>query len=346
MVDGEQVQEAVDALAAALGLPVLVEDRRFRPLWWSAQGAVDGTRMRTILQRAVDPAAASLVTRWGLPDADGPIRTPAAPEVDMLARWCVPMREHGTLLGYLWVVDGEDRVTDDQLPLLVECAQQASDHLGRTREDQRFRQDSRAVLLARLLAGPDDDAARELLSSEGLPPDTAVTVEAPGRAGGWSLPMGMSAHTSQPAGHVATGGPPVAVLLLATAVARARAVRRVIAAGAELPSPTWGALRSWRLIVETPEEVTVSDVHPGAEVLLALPRTELATTARVLLERDGDVMSAAQRLHVHRTTLYYRLERIEALTGVNLRSGVARNDLRMALRLAAYRQAAELDPPD
>jgi DNA-binding PucR family transcriptional regulator len=92
--------------------------------------------------------------------------------------------------------------------------------------------------------------------------------------------------------------------------------------------------------------VTVSDVHPGAEVLLALPRTELATTARVLLERDGDVMSAAQRLHVHRTTLYYRLERIEALTGVNLRSGVARNDLRMALRLAAYRQAAEFDRPD
>jgi hypothetical protein len=253
------------------------------------------------------------------------------------------MRESGTLLGYLWVVDGEDRVTGDQLPLLVECARQAGDHLGRSREDRRTRQESREALLARLLAGPDDDAARDLLVSEQLPPDTQVTVESPGRAGGWSLPMGMSAHTSRPAGSAATGGPPVPVLRLATAVTRALAVRRVVAAGAQLTSPTWSALRSWRLIVETPADVSVADVHPGAEVLLALPRTELATTAHVLLERGGDVGTAAQELHVHRTTLYYRMERIEALTGVDLRSGVARHDLRMALRLAAYRRAVELD---
>ena len=47
------VQSAVDELGASLAHPVLVEDARHRPIWWSAQRQVDGTRMRTILQHEV-----------------------------------------------------------------------------------------------------------------------------------------------------------------------------------------------------------------------------------------------------------------------------------------------------
>ncbi|MCU1655428.1 MAG: hypothetical protein JWO57_84, partial [Pseudonocardiales bacterium] len=54
----------------------------------------------------------------------------------------------------------------------------------------------------------------------------------------------------------------------------------------------------------------------------------------------GDIAATAAELHIHRTTLYYRLERIEALTGVNLKTSRQRDDLHMALRLAAYRRAA------
>ena len=66
------VQSAVDELGASLAHPVLVEDARHRPIWWSAQGQVDGTRMRTILQHEVDPAAAAVVVRLGLARARGP----------------------------------------------------------------------------------------------------------------------------------------------------------------------------------------------------------------------------------------------------------------------------------
>jgi DNA-binding PucR family transcriptional regulator len=63
-------------------------------------------------------------------------------------------------------------------------------------------------------------------------------------------------------------------------------------------------------------------------------------TARSVLEAGGDVAQVAEALHLHRTTLYYRIERIEAVTGVNLKAGQDRDSLLFALRLAAYRATA------
>jgi DNA-binding PucR family transcriptional regulator len=84
----------------------------------------------------------------------------------------------------------------------------------------------------------------------------------------------------------------------------------------------------------------VSDIHPGAEVLARLSRPDLLLTARAVLEHSGNISAAAAELHVHRTTLHYRLERIDALIGVDIRNGVSHADLLMAIRLDAYRRAA------
>jgi len=74
--------------------------------------------------------------------------------------------------------------------------------------------------------------------------------------------------------------------------------------------------------------------------MLAQPsNAALMATARVVLDHGGDVAAAAQALHVHRTTLYYRMDRILEVTGVDLRAGPGRTDLQLALWLAAYRRA-------
>ena len=127
------VQDEVEALAARLGCAVLVEDARHRPLWWSRQGEVDGTRLRTILQREPPPAAAALVSRLGLADALAPVRTPALPEADMAERWCVPVRSGRQLYGYLWVLDADGRVGEADLPPAIECADLAARTLARAR---------------------------------------------------------------------------------------------------------------------------------------------------------------------------------------------------------------------
>ena len=337
MADGSDVQAAVDRLAAHLEQSVLVEDRDQRPVWWSTHGAVDATRVRTILDRQVDPQAAAVVARFGLIRATAPVRTPALPEAGMWARWCMPVRRKGRLLGLLWVLDPDGTVRKAELPEIVACADLAAEVMARTVRTTEHLLRLRDELVDRLLRAPDEDAARELARSERIPHDAQVQVEAPARRGGWALPGGMSAHVVAGEARTATSGSPLPLVELGEAVRRTVATRRAVAAGARPDPPSWDGLGAWRLVVEAPVSLTPASVHPGADILAAQPRTDLVDTARAVLDNGGDVAVAARIFHVHRTTLYYRLDRIASLIGVDLRAGHGRTDLQLALWLAAYR---------
>lgn len=346
MADNGDVQTAVERLAAALNLSVLIEDRHQRPIWWSTRGPVDKTRMSTILDRHVDPQAAEVVRRFQLDQVAHPVRTPAMPDRGMWARWCVPARHEGHLTGYLWVLDPDATVTEDDLDPLIECADLAASVLA-TRvsfaDDLRRRRDE---LIDILLDRADFSTASELARLEHLPHDVEIQVDAQHRAGGWLLPGGMSARPVTRLRRAATSGSPLPLVELRLAVARARATLTAVAAGAQLDPVSWDQLGAWRLIVDAPDSLRPVDLHPGVEAILAQPRDELLVTARAVLDYGGDVSAAADELHVHRTTLYYRLDRIEELTGVNLRLGPDRTHLQLALWLDAYRRAsARTEPP-
>jgi hypothetical protein len=339
MAESAEVQAAVDRLAAILNLSVLVEDRRQRPVWWSTRGSVDQTRTSTILDRHVAPHAAAVVRQFRLDQTEGPVRTPAMPERGMWARWCVPARHEGRLAGYLWVLDPDGTVGEDRLALLSECAELAAEVLAVSATADVDRRRRRTELLDVLLAGRDEVAAAELARLEHLPHDVQVQVEVPARSGGWSLPSAMSAHVVRRRARAATSGRPVPLAELSVAAERARATVRALAAGARLTSATWDALGAWRLVVAAPADLAVADIDPAADVLRAQPRGDLLATARVVLDHGSDVTLAAALLHVHRTTLYYRLDRIRELTGVDLREGGLGTRLQLALWLDAYRRA-------
>ena len=339
MTEPVDMQATVDRLAVAIGHSVLIEDIDQYPVWWSTVGAVDRTRMRTILNRHVDPAAAAVIARFNLAEAVGPVRTPTMPDAGMWARWCVPIRHKHQLLGFVWVLDPDRTVAEDHLPMLVECAELAAEMMAHAQQAAENTTRRRDELIDRLLAGPDPDAARALARLEGLPSGTRMQVNAPASAGGWLLPNSMSAHVADTPAQSAMSGTPLPLAELGEAVRRATATRRAIAAGARIDPASWDGLGAWRLIVEAPESLSPSTIHPGAAVLAQQSNTTLMTTARVILDLGGDIAAAAKALHVHRTTLYYRIDRILELTGVNLRTGPARTDLQLALWLVAYRRA-------
>ncbi|GGW74577.1 transcriptional regulator [Streptomyces lucensis JCM 4490] len=97
------------------------------------------------------------------------------------------------------------------------------------------------------------------------------------------------------------------------------------------PVAEWGRIGPYRLLTALPPE---SAHDPVAGPLLSPAHRELARTAEVYLDRAGQAGRTAAELGIHRQTLYYRLSRVEQLTGLDLDDGEDRLLLHMALKRA------------
>ena len=58
------------------------------------------------------------------------------------------------------------------------------------------------------------------------------------------------------------------------------------------------------------------------------------TTLETYLDLAGDAKASAERLSLHRGTLYYRLQKAERIAGVDMRSGGDRLALHLGFKLA------------
>ena len=98
----------------------------------------------------------------------------------------------------------------------------------------------------------------------------------------------------------------------------------------------WSELGVYRLLARLPaDELAGSVVHPGLDRLLAQPQGRvLVETLEAYLDCAGSVRATAERLRLHRQSLYYRLGRIERLASTDLHDGNERLALHLALRVA------------
>ncbi|PNG92676.1 PucR family transcriptional regulator [Streptomyces malaysiensis] len=101
------------------------------------------------------------------------------------------------------------------------------------------------------------------------------------------------------------------------------------------PVAEWSAIGPYRLLAALPALQPDAAVRP----LLEPAHAELARTAETFLDCAGQAGRTAQRLGIHRQTLYYRLSRVRQLTGLDLDAGEDRLLLHMTLK------AARLGPP-
>ncbi|MFE7900157.1 PucR family transcriptional regulator [Streptomyces sp. NPDC057424] len=133
---------------------------------------------------------------------------------------------------------------------------------------------------------------------------------------------------SGPAAGVAT--PRSGLAGLATAWREASAAARAALAEERFgPIAQWASIGPFRLLTALPPEVAQD---PVVRALLAPAHHDLARTAEVYLDCAGQAARAAAELGIHRQTLYYRLSRIEKLTGLDLDDGEDRLLLHMTLK--------------
>ncbi|MEU0944514.1 helix-turn-helix domain-containing protein [Streptomyces canus] len=117
---------------------------------------------------------------------------------------------------------------------------------------------------------------------------------------------------------------------LAPAWQEASAAARAALAEPRLgPVAEWSRIGPYRLLTSLPPE-TAHD--PVVRPLLSPAHRELARTAETYLDCAGQAARTAAELGIHRQTLYYRLSRVEQLTGLDLDDGEDRLLLHMALK--------------
>jgi hypothetical protein len=98
----------------------------------------------------------------------------------------------------------------------------------------------------------------------------------------------------------------------------------------------WTGLSADGLLAQFPRELWGDALLPaGVARLLADPAAAaLLPTLSTFLDCAGEAQRTAARLRIHRTTLYYRLSRIEQISGLSLHDGRDRLLAHLALRLS------------
>ena len=327
LVAESAVQRLLDEISNMLAAPATLESPDFELIAFGAHdpahgasGALDPVRMRSILGRSSTPETRTWFESFGIASATRPVRTPADAERGIAARLCLPVRHASALLGYVWLLD------DGHLDPAGSSVRAA---LALVRD------------LAAVLAGDGDLPAALAMSVRGQP-SSALAALLPARVVVGSLRAGLAAVSGEvdgqavhlvSAGTALRGGPAGAGSVvaetgeLARSYAEARYAARVGRAVAELGGiARWEDLGAFRLLRDVPGP------DPVIESLAEAP--ELLHTLEVYLDHAGTVARAAEALHIHRQTLYYRLSRIEALTGCDLTDGRSRLLLHMSVKLA------------
>nr|WP_246406054.1 helix-turn-helix domain-containing protein [Modestobacter versicolor] len=373
----------VDEVSAVLGAPATLEDRDFTLLAFCAHdgtgpatpgATMDTVRARSILGRSSTPEVRAWFESHGIARATAPVRVPADPVAGILTRLCLPVRSGDRLHGYLWLLDeGRTDVTDPTAPGLGEAVALAAE-AGRLLAEGRPGTDDLSSALHAVLTGPAPQRSVRALT-EALGAGTPVTLvallpAAPGLPAGWAPPgagavpavLGDGAEVAvllplpgdgdpRPAGALsgaALGGLP-AGSTAGVAAARigcgdlpaqwheARTAARVAAVDPRFaPAASWPELGAWRQVAALPGP------DPSLAALLADP--VLTATAEVWLDCAGSPQRAAGVLCIHRQTLYYRLGRIEELTGLDLADGADRLFLHLGVRAARLTPAAPERP--
>jgi sugar diacid utilization regulator len=106
------------------------------------------------------------------------------------------------------------------------------------------------------------------------------------------------------------------------------------------PVARWADLGLYRLLAALPQpELASLILDQPVRRLLETPDPDLLQTVTSYLDHAGNVQDTAAALHIHRQTLYYRLGKAEALTGLSFGNGQHRVRLHLGLMLAPLLEA-------
>ncbi len=177
---GQDLQRLVDSLAQRTGRPIVLEDRRQRMIVYSEHAdPVDQVRSESILSRRTTPEVIAWFRGFGIATSTSPVRTPANGELGLLPRVCVPIRHQDLLLGFLWFVDPDGSMGQDELGIVDQMRDRFALALYRENLAGELANNRDAEAVRNLLTTEPDvqiQAAHEVITAGQFPQDAGVVV--------------------------------------------------------------------------------------------------------------------------------------------------------------------------
>jgi len=126
------------------------------------------------------------------------------------------------------------------------------------------------------------------------------------------------------------------------AAAEARIAADLTAALPELqPASSIEELGGWVMLQSVSASPRrLADISPAADILCRAGDALQRQTIETYLDAGGQARTACERLHIHRTTLYYRLDNMPEVVKDALADGMKRSTLHLALKLIRYWEAS------
>lgn len=165
----------MDYLAERLNTPTVLEDHEQRMVVYSSHSApIDEVRRDSILRRETRQEVKDWFRQFGIVRAQKPLRIPSHPELGILGRLCAPVRFRGRLMGFLFLIDDDQRLTEADIAIVQDVQRHAALLLSEEELSERLRASSLSHLLAPA-AELRQAAARQLID-EGLAAADAVHI--------------------------------------------------------------------------------------------------------------------------------------------------------------------------
>lgn len=181
-----ELDELAQSLAERIGRAVAIDDPTLRLLVHTPHhGHVDEVRMQSIMNLRAQPEVVDWVLST-VKDAEGPlIRLPAQERWHMMERVCLPLRDRGHVLGYLWITTGGDDLSERDIAVVTEAGRAAARLMAQGGMPRPTTQVWERSLAQDLLSSDEDvrlAAARSLREISGIGgPVRAVVVHPPSR---------------------------------------------------------------------------------------------------------------------------------------------------------------------
>ncbi|HSZ39112.1 MAG TPA: helix-turn-helix domain-containing protein [Trebonia sp.] len=168
------LQALVNDIAERLDAPAVLEDEEQRMIVYSSHTTrtpMDEVRRDSILRRETQQPVREWFRGFGITASAGPVRIPRAERLGILGRLCVPIRSHGLLTGFLWLIDDRGVLSSEQVGIAEKAARQA----GLLLLEDTLAEKRGAGALRQLLSPSDDlrAAAARQVRDEGLLPGKA-----------------------------------------------------------------------------------------------------------------------------------------------------------------------------